>query len=71
MKKLLKGVENLTTRRQPSTCRQPLTNFSVTNNLLEHITVIPDIMFNISTFDTNGQHFTWFDDKRNDTIPAK
>jgi len=59
-------VGNTSTRRKPSTCRQSLTNFNVTNNLIQNIAVIPDIMFNILTFDTNGQHSTWLYDKRDD-----
>jgi len=58
------GVGNPSTRRKPSTCRQSLTNCSVTNNVIQNIVVIPDIMFNILTFDTNGQHSTWLYDKR-------
>ena len=34
------------------------------NNLIQNIAVIPEIMFNILTFDTNGQHYTWLYDKR-------
>ena len=34
------------TEKSP-TCRQSLTNFSVTNNLIQNTAVIPDIMFNI------------------------
>ena len=50
---------NRSTRRKPPTCRQSLTNFSVTNNLILNTAVIPDIILNILTFDTNGQHSTW------------
>ena len=60
------GVGNRSTRRKPLTCRQSLTNFSVTNNLMENTAAIRDIMFNILTFDTNGQHSTWLYDKRDD-----
>ena len=55
---------NNTSRKKPSTYRQQLTNFSVTNNVMQNIVVMPDIMFNILTFDTNGQHYTWLYDKR-------
>jgi hypothetical protein len=61
-----KGLENLSTREKTSTCRQSLTNFSVTNNLIQNIAVIPEFMLNILTFDTNGQHSTWLYDKRDD-----
>jgi hypothetical protein len=60
------GIGNRNTRRKPSTCRQSLTNFSVTNNLIEDTAVIPDIVLNILTFGTNGQHSTWLYDKRDD-----
>jgi hypothetical protein len=36
------------------------------NNLIQNIAVIPEIMFNILTFDTNDQHSTWLDEKRDD-----
>jgi len=61
-----KGIENLSTRKKPSTRRQLLTNFSVTNNLIQNIAVMPEAMLNILTFNTNGQHSTWFYDKRDD-----
>ena len=38
------GVGNRSTRRKPSTCRQSLRNFGVTNNLMQHVAVIPVIM---------------------------
>jgi hypothetical protein len=38
------GVGNRSTRRKPPTCRQSLRNFSVTNNLMQHIAVMPVIM---------------------------
>jgi hypothetical protein len=60
------GKGNRSTRRKPSTCRQSLTNFSFTTNPMHNIAVIPDIMFNILTFDTNGHHSTWLYDKRDD-----
>ena len=56
-------VFNNISRKKPSTCRQPLTNFSVTNNVIHNIVAMPDFMFNILTFDTNGQHSTWLYDK--------
>ena len=58
------GVGNRSPRWKPQTSRQSLTKFSVTNNLILNIAVIPDIMFNILIFDTNGQHSTWLYDKR-------
>jgi hypothetical protein len=60
------GVGNRSTRRKPLTCRQSLTNCSVTNNLIQNIAVIPDIVFQFLTFDSNGQQSTWLHDKRND-----
>jgi hypothetical protein len=50
------GVGDLNTRRKPTT--------SVTKNLMQNTAVIPDILFNILIFDTNGQHSTWLYDKR-------
>jgi len=58
------GAGNRSTRRKPPTRRQPLANFSVTNNLIQNTAVIPDIMFQFLTFDTNGQHSTRLYDKR-------
>jgi len=58
------GVGNRSTRRKPPTCHQSLTNCSVTNNLIQNIAVISDIVFQFLTFDTNGQHSTWLYDKR-------
>jgi hypothetical protein len=60
------GVGNRSTRRKPPTCRQSLTNCSVTNNLIRNIAVIPDMVFQFLTFDSNGQYSTWLHDKRND-----
>jgi hypothetical protein len=60
---VLNAFNNIS-RKKPSTYRQSLTNFSVTNNVMQNIVAMPDIMFNILTFDTNGQHSTWFYDKR-------
>jgi hypothetical protein len=60
------GAGNWSTRRKPPTRRQPLANFSVTNNLIQNIAVIPEFMLNILTFDTNGQHSTSLNDKRDD-----
>ena len=59
-------VANRSTRRKPPRCRQSLTNFSVTNNLIQNIAVIPDIMFKFLTVDTDGQHSTWRYDKKDD-----
>ena len=52
--------------RKPPTHRQSLTNFSVTNNLIHNIVMIPDIVLKFLTFDTDGQHSTWRYDKKND-----
>jgi hypothetical protein len=52
--------------RKPPTHRQSLTNFSVTNNLIHNIAMIPDIVLKFLTFDTDGQHSTWRYDKKND-----
>jgi high-affinity K+ transport system ATPase subunit B len=60
---VLNAFNNIS-RKKPSTYRQSLTNFSVTNNVMQNIVVMPDIMLNILTFDTNGQHSTWLYDKR-------
>jgi hypothetical protein len=60
------GVGNRSTRRKPPTCCQSLTNCNVTNNLIPNIAAIPDIVFQFLTFDTNGQHYTWLYDKRDE-----
>ena len=46
------GVGNRSIRRKPPTCRQSPTHFSVTNNLIVNIAVIPEIMFKFLTFDS-------------------
>jgi hypothetical protein len=41
---------------------------SATNNLIQNIAVIPDIVFQFLTFDTNGQHSSWLYDKKTTVI---
>jgi hypothetical protein len=52
------GVGNQSTRRKPPTCGHSLTNYSVTNNLILNIDLVPEIMFNFLTPMVNILHGT-------------